>query len=592
MTDDVPAVALLFDDVELGAQLRAALSARGAHIVHEGGVATLDEAHLRQVGTDVVVVNMDDADDAATDLVCALAAGGNPRVVFNDAQTSRGLDGWDRERWARHLAVKVLQHGDLDPPRPADAREIEPPPPGDNEAVRADAPQIDAAVATDDSMAVPAATAFDVDDADVLERVAPAGDDDQDPQQRFEHDNSESENLAAELEALLSTPEGELEADAAPADDVDPAAALEAELAAMDFEMPSESAPSAPAAVAPAVTPVATPVATESDPFADLAIPEEILADVPQSASLGPAPATAGLDELLARGVDDGPLDPKAATESGAAAPAVVNAPSSWALLDPDAPPSAILPPDPEHTGTFGVQKLSAAEFLAPDVAPVERGYEPTLSLELVSMEEAVAPKPMVSAHEMHLDELHMALSRLVLTGAAPEGAAAAAAFYAALPPNLRISFVHTQHLGRSQVEEVVANLAQVCALPVRLAATAAFARPGEVLVVPRGQRLRLHRDGRIELTVDTDMPEASIDDSFSMAAENFGRDTIGIVFRGQGVDAVAGAQAIHDRGGSVWVEAGTTDYADMVSGISAEHLDSYSGSPQELAAHLIEVFP
>lgn len=583
MTDNAPAVALLFDDAELGAQLRAVLSERGARIVHEGGVATLDEAHLRQAGADVVVVNLDDTDDAATDLVCALAAGEHPRVVFNDAQASRGLDGWDRERWARHLAVKVLQHGDLDPPRPADAREIDPPRPSDEPTHLADEPPVETPITAEDLLAPAAMAAIDADDADMLAGEALVVDDDQDLQQRFEHDNSESENLAAELEALLSAPDSGLETDAAPAVDADPAATLEAELSAMDFEVPSTSEPVAVAKDAPA--------AAEPDPFADLVIPDDVLAEVPQSAGIGAAPA-AGLDELLARDVGDALLDAPDAAGTDTAASATVSAPSNWALLDPDAPPSAILPPDPAHSGTFGVQKLSAAEFLAPDVEPVAHGYEPTLSLELVSMEEAVAPKPMGPAHEMHLDELHMALSRLVLTGAASEGAAAAAAFYAALPPALRVSFVHTQHLGRGQIDDVVDNLARACALPVRLAATADVARPGEVLVVPRGQRLRLHRDGRVELTVDADMPEASIDDSFTMAAENFGRDAIGIVFRGQGVDAVAGAQAIHDRGGSVWVEAGSTDYADMVSGISAEHLDSYSGSPQELAAHLIEVFP
>jgi two-component system chemotaxis response regulator CheB/chemosensory pili system protein ChpB (putative protein-glutamate methylesterase) len=62
-------------------------------------------------------------------------------------------------------------------------------------------------------------------------------------------------------------------------------------------------------------------------------------------------------------------------------------------------------------------------------------------------------------------------------------------------------------------------------------------------------------------------------------------------VFSGRSVDAVAGAQAIHDRGGNVWVESAGSDHADMVNGISAERLANYSGTPQALAAHLIEVF-
>jgi two-component system chemotaxis response regulator CheB/chemosensory pili system protein ChpB (putative protein-glutamate methylesterase) len=77
------------------------------------------------------------------------------------------------------------------------------------------------------------------------------------------------------------------------------------------------------------------------------------------------------------------------------------------------------------------------------------------------------------------------------------------------------------------------------------------------------------------------------------MAANIFGRDALAIVFSGRANDAVAGSQAIHDRGGRVWVESSSeTHSADMVSGLFAERLVSFSGTPHELAAHLIEVFP
>src|SRR5690606_109081 len=125
MTDTPPAVALLFDDSELGGQLREALHERGARIVHEGGVAGLSRELLQQVGADVLVVNLDDGADDALDQLYDILDGDRPRVVFNDAQASRALDGWDRARWARHLAVKVLAAGDIDPPRPEHAREIQ-----------------------------------------------------------------------------------------------------------------------------------------------------------------------------------------------------------------------------------------------------------------------------------------------------------------------------------------------------------------------------------------------------------------------------------------------------------------------------------
>jgi two-component system chemotaxis response regulator CheB/chemosensory pili system protein ChpB (putative protein-glutamate methylesterase) len=120
-------------------------------------------------------------------------------------------------------------------------------------------------------------------------------------------------------------------------------------------------------------------------------------------------------------------------------------------------------------------------------------------------------------------------------------------------------------------------------------------ARIGEVLVVPRGQQVRVLRDGRVELTAANDESSEqapSIDSSFTMAANVFGRNALAIVFAGNATDAVAGAQAIHDRGGQVWVESSGGDrYSDMVNGVLAERLASFSGSPQELAVRLVEDF-
>lgn len=124
---EAPAVALLFDDAELGAHLREALRERGARIVHEGALGTLSREVIHGTGAQVVVVNLDDEAADELDRLYDVIDGDHPRVVFNDAQASRGLDGWDRARWARHLAVKVLADGDVDPPRPADALAVETP---------------------------------------------------------------------------------------------------------------------------------------------------------------------------------------------------------------------------------------------------------------------------------------------------------------------------------------------------------------------------------------------------------------------------------------------------------------------------------
>jgi two-component system chemotaxis response regulator CheB/chemosensory pili system protein ChpB (putative protein-glutamate methylesterase) len=537
MTDTAPAVALLFDDTELGSQLREALHERGARIVHEGGVASLSRELLQQVGVDVLVVNLDDSADDALDRLYEVIDADRPRVVFNDAQASRALVGWDRARWARHLAVKVLAEGDIDPPRPGGAPGVEAP---------AQTAVVEPVMAAEPGTAADPAT----------ESAFPAH---EDPDgQRGQIAAAESESLAAELEALLAS--GELPAD----DDVSAGPGLRF---VDDEELPPlhDGNFGAPPATEPVLSGV-TPAAFQADPSPLSSLTDTAVAIAPASAA---APAAAV-----------------------GAAP--VRAPEGWALVDDAAPET----PERLDAQVFGIQKLSAADFLAPDVEAVAADVQPRMSLELVSMEEAIAPQAYVHEHEheheMVLDDLGGALSKVVLLGAATDGIDAVCTFLAALPASTRQTFLLTQHLGRQSDASLVAEFSANCALPVRLA-KAGRVKPGEVLLVPAGQQVRLRRDGNVDLQAnDADAPpEPSIDASLTMAANAFGRDALAIVFAGRGNDAVAGAQAIHDRGGQVWVESSSGEhFADMVSGIFAERLVSFSGTPSELAAHLIEVFP
>ncbi|MDW2980542.1 chemotaxis protein CheB [Rhodanobacter sp. KK11] len=559
MTDTGSAVALLFDDTELGSQLREALRERGARIVHEGGVASLSRELLQQVGADVLVVNLDDGADDALDRLYEVIDGDHPRVVFNDAQASRVLAGWDRARWARHLAVKVLAQGDIDPPRPDDAPGIEAP-----ATARADAAAGEAAAVVEPVVATageplaepPAAEADAAAETDFPVHDDPDG-------QHGQAAAAESESLAAELEALLAS-------DELPAGDDD--ASSGPGLRFVDGEEPPPLHDGNFGAPAPAA-----------------------------SASAGPALALSGATPAAFQADGSPPADAAAVITPDAASPSMqadgaspVRAPEGWALVDDDAPLATPEVSAGSGAEVFGIEKLSAADFLAPDVEMVDPSIEPRMSLELVSMEEAIAPQAYVHEHEMLLDELGSALSRIVLLGAATDGIDAVCTFLAALPASTRLTFLLAQHLGGQSDASLVAEFAANCALPVRLA-DGGRAGPGEVLLVPAGRQVRLRRDGSIELQAnDAGEPsEPSIDASLTMAANAFGRDALAIVFAGRGNDAVAGAQAIHDRGGQVWVESPSGEhFADMVSGILAERLVSFSGTPSELAAHLLEVFP
>ncbi|HET6433257.1 chemotaxis protein CheB [Dyella sp.] len=583
---ETTAVALLFDDDELGVHLREALQEHGARIVHEGGLAGLSLELMQRLDADVVVINLDDQVDEVLDRLDDVIQGDRPRIVFNEAQSSRSLDGWARARWARHLAAKVLAQGDVDPPRP--------PAPAIEEqqlAPAASVPPHGLLASADDAV------------ADVVART---------------HESeiaAESESLEAELEALLSgdplpgtTDEGAAEllyADPLPAaagsladagdlhsNGVNNDDNLELddfeldELALGDLDFGSE----APLYDGDFLDNAG---GSEADlPAVDVSLADDTFGDADDRADI----ATVGL-ELL----DDEPVPTSEpvpgtavpASSTGAAAATAPRVSDAWSLVDDDQPPAAIVRPS---ASDFGVEKLSATDYLAPEADSAEPTSEPFMTLELVSLEEAMAPKPYESGRpsEMFLEELSGGLSRVVLVGATTDSRASVREFLTRLPAGMRATIVLTQHLGGRPVEELVQELAGHCALSVRVAASEQPARPGELLVVPPEHHVRVLRDGTVELKASQDVPASSpsIDASFTAVANIFGIDALAILFAGRANDAMAGCQAVHDRGGRVWVEdAPGEHFADMVSGVMAERLADFSGTAAELAARLIEEY-
>lgn len=577
MNQAAPAVALLFDDVDLGEQLREALNERGARIVHEGGMVTLTRELLDQSGAQVLVVNLDDSADDALDRLYEIIDGDKPRVVFNDAQASRKLTGWDRARWARHLAVKVLEIGEIDPPRPADALGIEDVTSATLEALIAKESAYAPVAAPEPQVVAEADAVTPVEnDAESLmhesslesDRPAYANTDE------LSAASEESESLAAELEALLASGDlmdGEEEPIGSGLrftgdEDLPP-------LHDGHFGPPAGEEIDDDSVFSSHNTDASIPAQTDASP-------NSVTPPVFQLDHLELAPLTdIAVATIPATAVDQIPVD---------ALVSQARAPDTWALLDEDetANASAAQPVAED----FGIHKVSAADFLAPEADPAEPDDELVMSLQLVSMEEAIAPMAYEDAEQIRANSL----GQIVLLGAAVGSSESVCGFLKALPAATKLTFVHTQHLGETPVDTLVETLSAHSALPVRVAKHGSRTRVGEVLVVPAGQQLLLIRDGSVELVpVDAGASQGpSIDASFSMAANVFGRNALAIVFSGHGTDAVAGAQAVHDRGGKVWVESPPGEHsADMVSGISAERLVSFSGTPHELAAHLIEVF-
>jgi chemosensory pili system protein ChpB (putative protein-glutamate methylesterase) len=549
MTDRVTAVALFFDDAELGGQLRTALSEHGAKIAHEGPLSSFDEEQLREAGVDVLVVNLDDAvDDATLDRIYGLIDSGKTPVVFNDAQASRGLDGWDRARWARHLAAKVLSTDIIDPPRPNNAREIDAP-----VVAEVEEPEPATAELLNESEPAEALVADPIDDVPLV------------------HDESspDTETLAAELEALLASDES-----------VDP---------------PEEDFGSGLKYSEHDVLPALHDGAFGSHDaaiHADASVELESPAPLPVQVD---APAfNANIDHLTLAALGDDDVKPPVIEKATLAQQTGAPTAPEWGFVEHDELGASTVS-DTKAAQNFGVEKVSATDYLAPDAEKGDTAVVPRMSLELVSIEEAIAPQHDYEPQETRLDELDVAFARLLVLGAARDSQASLATFLAGLPSNLKLPILLTQHQTGGSADQLADTLAKGSPLPVKVAVAGMRARVGEVVLVPRGQHVRILRDGRVELSAandETNEQSPSIDSSFTMAANVFGRDALAIIFSGRATDAVAGAQAIHDRGGQVWVESSANDhYADMVHGVLAERLASFSGSPQELAERLVEDF-
>lgn len=117
MADTNLRVVILGAAGEAQSQLRNALNELGAAILAVGDFEQLDPDGLRQQKPDVWLVSIDEATDSGRlDRWQPLFDDPSARVIFDDADVTGRLSGWDLARWARHLAAKVLGRDDVLPP--------------------------------------------------------------------------------------------------------------------------------------------------------------------------------------------------------------------------------------------------------------------------------------------------------------------------------------------------------------------------------------------------------------------------------------------------------------------------------------------
>ncbi|MCW4473899.1 chemotaxis protein [Xanthomonas sp. H13-6] len=109
-------VALLARPGQARERLREAVSHAGGHIVLEDDPTTLEPQTLDDAAPAVVLIALEPAiEDALERLEPALGAS-HLTLIFDEAELAARREGWEAQRWVRHLAAKLHGHDNVLPP--------------------------------------------------------------------------------------------------------------------------------------------------------------------------------------------------------------------------------------------------------------------------------------------------------------------------------------------------------------------------------------------------------------------------------------------------------------------------------------------
>lgn len=123
-TDAPIRAGLIYQRKEQAERLKQTLREAGIDLTVELDVAGLRAGGLDDEHVEVYIVNLEAEIEDLLDEVTELLDATTKPVVYNDADVSSDLSGWDQARWARHLAAKIHKERGLLPPTPVGAQAI------------------------------------------------------------------------------------------------------------------------------------------------------------------------------------------------------------------------------------------------------------------------------------------------------------------------------------------------------------------------------------------------------------------------------------------------------------------------------------
>lgn len=116
VNDSSRAVALLARPGQARERLRQALDGAGVHVVLEADPNGLEPASLSACGASAVLVALEPAVEDALEALGPVLEDPALLVVFDEAELAARRDGWEAQRWIRHLSAKLHGHDDVLPP--------------------------------------------------------------------------------------------------------------------------------------------------------------------------------------------------------------------------------------------------------------------------------------------------------------------------------------------------------------------------------------------------------------------------------------------------------------------------------------------
>ena len=262
--------------------------------------------------------------------------------------------------------------------------------------------------------------------------------------------------------------------------------------------------------------------------------------------------------------------------------------PPDWSLVDDEEPAAGeAAPVASQEPNPFGIEKMSAEEFLAPESDDGDDNLlEPGLGLELVSMEEAVAPRASDSEYfaETFLDSAAASVRRVLALVVAQDSEDAARLFLASVPARLPALVVVLQQGDgglrprpcRHHDAALARGRSRALRRAIERAGAAAGPSPG---LAPRwtGEPYRRRRRGVDATLANWPRPSVPTSPRWSSSAVDA---MAWPVARPLPIAAAGSGSKPGDRASAT------------IAGIHAERIESFTGSVAAMAARLIEEFP